>query len=154
MTPANSLLNPDPIKHLVGWSNEAPIIIDGQNVIPLIDSGAQASSISSGFCEQMDLKVHPLDGLLKLEDTGRATIPYLGYVEVNMQIPGIRGYNEDIILLVILTTAYAEKVPMTVGSKIINRAMTIIMKEALARATVTWRQPTSVQSCPGHCICP
>ena len=37
-------------------------------------------------------------------------IPYLGYIEVNLQIPGIRGYNEDVMLLVILTMIYAEKV--------------------------------------------
>ena len=44
----------------------------------------------------MALKVHPLERLLKLEGTSRAAIPYLGYVEVNLQIPGIRGYSEDV----------------------------------------------------------
>ena len=31
---------------------------------------------------------------------------YLGYIEVNLQIPGMKGYNEDILLLVIPTTTY------------------------------------------------
>ena len=114
MTPVIPFLNPDLITHLVGWSNEAPIIINGQKVITFIDSGAQVSSVSSGFCEWMALKVHPLDRLLKLQGTGGATIPYLGYVEVNLQILGIRGYNENIALLVILTMTYAEKVPVMV----------------------------------------
>ena len=91
----------------------------------------------------MAQKVHPLDRLLKLEGIIGATIPYLGYVEVNLQIPGIMGYNENTVLLVILTTTYAEKVPVVVGSKIINKAMGIITKGELAKATMTWRQANS-----------
>ena len=83
----------------------------------LINWRAQVSSISSGFCKQMTLKVHPLDRLLKLEGTSRATTLYLGYGEINLQIPGIRGYNEDVVLLVILIMTYAEKVLVMVGSK-------------------------------------
>ena len=63
----------------------------------LIDLGAQVSSVSSGFCEYMMLKVHSLGKLLELEGTGGSAIPYLGYVEVNLQVPGIKGYNEDIL---------------------------------------------------------
>ena len=85
----------------------------------------------------MALKVHPLDRLLKLEGTGRATILYIGYVEVNVLIPVIKGYNEDVVLLVIPTMTYAEKVPAMVGSKIIDRAMGMIMKGKLAKSIVT-----------------
>ena len=74
VTPAIPFLNLDPITCLVGWSNQAPIIIDGQKVIMLIDLRAQVSSVSSGFCEQMALKVHPLDRQLKLEGTSRVTM--------------------------------------------------------------------------------
>ena len=140
MTPAVPFLNPDPIACLVGQSNEAPIIVDGQKVTTLIDSGAQVSSVSSGFCKWMALKVHPLDRLLELEGTNGSAIPCLGYVEVNLQILGIRGYNEDILLLVILTMTNSEMLLVMVGSKIIDRAMGMIMKGELARATVTWKQ--------------
>ena len=78
--------------------------------------------------------------LLELGGTRDSVIPYLGYVEVNLQIPGIRGYKEDVLLLVIPTTAYSEKVPVMVGSKIIDRAMGIVMKAELAKVTATWRQ--------------
>ena len=52
----------------------------------------------------MALKVYTLDRLLELEGTGGSAIPYLAYVEGNLQIPGIKGYNEDVLLLVIPTT--------------------------------------------------
>ena len=61
-------------------------------------------------------------------------------MEVNLQIPGIKGYNEDILLLVILTMTYSEKVLVMVGSKIINWAIGMVTKGELKRATVTWKQ--------------
>ena len=88
----------------------------------------------------MALDFHPLDRLLELEGTGGSAIPYLGYVEVNLQIPGIKGYNEDILLLVIPSTTYSKYVSVMVGSKIIDRVMGMIMKGELARVTATWKQ--------------
>ena len=91
VTPVIPFLNPELITHLMGQSNEAPVIIDGQEVIMLIDLGALVSRISWGFCKQMALKVHPLDRLLTLEGTSRATMPHVGYVEVSLQISRFKG---------------------------------------------------------------
>ena len=63
-------LNPDPIAHLVGCSNEAPVIIDSQEVTALIDLGAQVSSISAQFCKELTLQIQPLGWLLELEGMG------------------------------------------------------------------------------------
>ena len=64
MSPAILFLNLDQIAHLVGWSNKTPIIVDGQKETVLIDLGVQVSSVRSGFCKWMTLKIHPLDRLL------------------------------------------------------------------------------------------
>ena len=52
--------------------------------------------MSSRFCEHKILKVHPLGRMLELEGTRDSAIPYLGYIEVNLQVLGIKGYNENI----------------------------------------------------------
>ena len=140
VTPAVPFLNLDLIACLVRQSNQAPIMVDGQKVTTLTDSGAQVSSVSSGFCKWMALKVHPLDSLLELEGTRGSAMSYLGYVEVDLQLLGIRGYNKDILLLVIPTMTYSNKVPVMVGSRIIDRLMGMIMKGELARALMTWKQ--------------
>ena len=54
-------------------------------------------------------------------------------MEVNLQIPGIKNYNEDVLLLVILTMTYSEMVPVMVGSKIIDWAMNMISKGNLQK---------------------
>ena len=94
--------------------------------------------ISAQLCEELGLKIQPLGQLLELEGTGGAAIPYLGFVEVNLQILGIRGYNKDVLLLAFPTMAYAEGVPVVVGLKIIDRALSCMTVGELAHATVTW----------------
>ena len=118
-----TFLNPDPVAHLVGHANEVPVLIDGREVATLIDSRAQVSNISVQLCKDLDLEIQPLGWLLKFEGTGGAAIVYLRFVEVNLQILGIRGYNEDVLLLAIPTMAYTERVLVMVGSKIIDRAL-------------------------------
>ena len=125
--------------HLVGCSNEAPVVVDGQETTPLIDSGAQVLSVSAQFCKDLALQIQPLGQLLEVEGTGGAAIPYLGFVEVNLQITGNRNYNEDVLLLVIPTMSYSEMVPVVVGSKIIEKALSLMTMEELAKATMTWR---------------
>ena len=75
--------------------------------------------------------------LLELEGTGGAAIPYLRFVKVNLQILGIRNYNEDMLLLVIPTMTYSETVPVMVGSKIINKALSLMTMGELAKVTMT-----------------
>ena len=112
--------------------------MDGHEVAALVDLGAQVSTMSAQLCEELGLKIQPLGQLLELEGTGGAAIPYLRFVEVNLQILEIRRYNEDVLLLAIPTTAYAERVPVVVGSKIIDKALSCMTAGELAKAIVTW----------------
>ena len=99
----------------MGHANEVPAVVDGCEVVALVDSGAQVSNINAQLCEDLGLKIQPLGWLLEIEGTGGTAIPYLRFVEVNLQIPGIQGYNEGVLLLAIPTTAYAEGVLVIVG---------------------------------------
>ena len=133
-------LNPNPVARLVEHANEALVVVDGCEVAALVDSGAQVSTISAQLCEELGLEIQPLGQLLELEGTGGAAIPYLRFVEVNLQILGIRRYNEDVLLLAIPTMTYTERVLVVVGSKIIDKALSCMTTGELAKATVTWQQ--------------
>ena len=82
-------LNPNLVLQLVGCANEAPVVVDGCEVAALVDLGAQVLTMSAQLCEELGLEIQPLGRLLELEGTGGAAIPYLRFVEVNLQIPGI-----------------------------------------------------------------
>ena len=46
------------------------------------------------MCKELGLEIQPLGQLLELEGTGGAAIPYLGFVEVNLQILGDKGLQQ------------------------------------------------------------
>ena len=47
--------NPDPLYQLIGRVNETKVKIDGHDVIGLIDSGANISSILKSFADKLGL---------------------------------------------------------------------------------------------------
>ena len=100
----------------------------------------QVLSISAQFCKEVTLQIQPLGWLLELEGTGGAAIPYLRFVEVNLQILEIRNYNEDVLLLVIPTRTYSKTVAVVVSTKKIDKALSLMTVGELAKVTMTWRQ--------------
>ena len=87
--------NPDPLLRLIGPANEATIIVEGQEFKALIDSGAQLSTISESLVTALKLPVHKLNTLIEAEVSGGGTVPYIGYVEARLKIPGIKAMNRD-----------------------------------------------------------
>ena len=61
-------------------------------------------------------------------------------MELNIQIPGIRNYNEDVLLLVIPAMTYSEMVLVMVGSKIIDEVLSLMTIGELVKVTTTWQQ--------------
>ena len=92
--------NPDQTARLIGKQNESPVIVDGVEYPGLLDSGAQMSNVTISQAKKMGLKIQNLEHLLDIEGGGGIAIPYMGYVEVNLQIPEIRNYNEDALMMV------------------------------------------------------
>ena len=72
----------------------------------LIDTGARANAITPEYCRKHELKVRPVSELA----THPTSIPVsgigghtqaLGYTIINVQIEGIKSYNEEQVALVI-----------------------------------------------------
>ena len=68
----------------------------------LIDMGPQITTIVYHFIRQLQVEVHDLKKVIRVEGTGGFTVPYLGYIEVNLQIPQFPQYEEPNLMLVIL----------------------------------------------------
>ena len=105
---------------MIGPQNEAPIIVNNMSTIELIDTGAQISTISISFCEQLGLKVQELQTMLKVEGTEGFLVPYLGYVGVELGIPTFPDYAEKVLMLVINDSQYLPAVPIQIGTGVIN----------------------------------
>ena len=69
------------------------------------------------------------------------TILYLGYIEAIVRIPPIKGYDECISMLILKSSSqYSLRVPIQLGTTVLDRAMARITVEELAHASNTWQQ--------------
>ena len=92
--------NPDPLCQLIGPKNEVQVIVNNEEVTGLVDSGAQISAISMAFAKQHGLPIWQLQQLLDFEGFSRVDIPYIGYTPIKLKIPGIQGYDKDILVFI------------------------------------------------------
>ena len=76
-------------KGLVGAKYTACVLIDGQTCHCLLDTGSQVTTVSQSFYENNlhNLEVHPLNELLEVEAANGQTVPYSGFIEVDITFP-------------------------------------------------------------------
>ena len=92
--------NPDPLFRLIGPANKATVIVEGQRFLALIDSGAQLSTMSDSLVQALQLPVHKLNTLIEAEASRGGVIPYVGYVEARLAIPGTAKMDKDSLFMV------------------------------------------------------
>ena len=132
--------NPDPMVQLIGEANESMIQVNDCLVKALIDSGAQVSTMARGLAKMMNLKIHKLRKILKIEGTGGGDVPYDGYVEVELQLPQIKHFQEKVLMLVVNDSDYGERVPIQLGTLHIDMILDQATKEELAILGRTWER--------------
>ena len=120
---ADKYHNPDPLLRLIGPANEAKIVVEGQEFPALIDSGAQLSTMLESLVQALKLPIHKLNTLVEAEVSGGGTIPYVGYVEVKLKIPGIQAMNKDSLFMVSNNSPYTNRVPIQLGTLHIREAI-------------------------------
>ena len=100
----------------------------------LLDNGAQVNTIMLRYVSNHSLQVGPITDLMGSNvccvGLGNAYTRPLGYVVIQGQIDGVRGYNEDQIALVVPDFSnFAVRVPVILGMPTIGRVVNVI-KEA------------------------
>ena len=114
----------------MGRANETDVEIDGIISKALIASGAMISMMSKDYCYEHGYEIQLLDHLVPIEVSGGERVPYLGYVEVRMHIPEFNCFDRDVLMLVSSTTTqYHQRVPIQVGSHVIDQVTSGICKE-------------------------
>ena len=131
--------NPDPLLRLIGPANEATISIEGQEFKALIDSGAQLSTISESLVTALKLPVHKLNTLIEAEVSGGGIIPYVGYVEARLKIPGIKAMNKDSLFMVSNDSPYMERVPTQLGTLHIREAILCATDTEINKLATAWK---------------
>ena len=108
--------DPDSLLRLIGPANEATIIVEGLRFLALIDSRTQLSMKSESLVQALKFPVHKLNTLIEAEASGGGIIPYVGYVEARLAIPGIAKMNKDSLFMVSNDSPYTKRVPLQIGT--------------------------------------
>ena len=120
--------NPDPLLRLIGPANEVTITVEGQRFLAL-DSGAQLSTMLESLVQALKLPVRKLNTLIEAEASGGGLIPYVGYVEARLAIPGIKKMDKDSLFMVSNDSPCTSRVQIQIGTLHIWEALQLVTKE-------------------------
>jgi hypothetical protein len=111
---------------LGGDANEAEVEIEGIPCEALLDTGATISTVSEKFYKESlpGLELHELKSILKIDCANGQLLPYYGYIEVKVCVPGLTG-TEGVTTIVLVTpeSHYNKRVPLLLGTNLIKSIM-------------------------------
>lgn len=113
--------------HMVGEVNEAAILLNGHDTTALLDTGSCVSIVAETFYREHlgNTELKPLQDILHVECADGQSLPYLGYIEVELSVPeGVSGLRpKDCLLLVTPDTRYSAKTPVILGTNILQELL-------------------------------
>lgn len=124
-------------KGLVGPKCTASISVAGVACNCLLDTGSQVSTLSLSFY-QKNLRNHtvwPLNNLLEVEGANGQSVPYLGYVEVDMTFPkAITGIETKILTLALVVPDLRSnsQLPILIGTNTLD----VLYEQCCERRTI------------------
>lgn len=112
-------------KLLIGAANEFVAAVNGRVCLALLDTGSQITSLSELFYKKHlpDCVIHLAESLLRVVGTAGQNVPFLGYVDVEVEFPeeeaGLCGCVQ-VLVLVVPDNAYNQRVPLVIGTNIVK----------------------------------
>ena len=137
---SSKFLNPDPWARLIGRANEEKIKINGHTVTALLDTGSQVTHISLDYCQAMGIPINPIEQLVNIEGAGGDAIKYVGFIEADLIFPmGTHVFKTEALLLVLPTTEYQKRVPVTIGTSLTDMAVDSLGLFDTAKLSPSWK---------------
>ena len=138
-------LNPDPFQHYIGPKNWSEVQIDGELTTCLLGNGSQLNFMTPTYAIKRGLNIMSLNHLAK--ESGRA-LPLInclsggfvkpkGFVIVNVQVPCVKGYNEDQIVIVI-DDPNMKECPVLLSTRTIYWVMLVIKESEINQLATPW----------------
>ena len=84
------------------------------------------STITISQVKKMGLEIQNLENMLDIERSGGVAVPYIGYIDVNLTIPEIKAYEEDLLMMVMNDSRYGDIIPFVIGTIHIQSTLEVI----------------------------
>ena len=138
-------LNPDPYCQFIGPKNLGEALIDGELATCLLDNGAQLNFITPAYACKWGMDIMSLESLAQevggkippIAGIGGIMVNPEGFVMMNVQIPCVKGYNEDQIAI-IMDDLGLKDCPVILGMPMIFRVMEVIKESEISELAIPW----------------
>ena len=111
----------------------------------LLDNGSQLNFMTPAYAIKRGFNIMSLDHLA--EESGGALLPInclrggfvkpIGFVIVNVQVPCVKGYNEEQIVIV-MDDPNMKECPVLLGTPTIYRVMPVIKESEITKLSTPW----------------
>ena len=138
-------LNPDPYCWFIGPKNLGEVLIDGELMTCLLDNGAQINFIMPAYARKRGMDIMSLDHLAQeiggqippIAGIGGIMVEPKGFVMMNVQVPCVKGYNEDQIAIVMEDPGLKD-FQVILGTATIYRVMEVIKESEISELAIPW----------------
>ena len=115
-------MNPDAFHRFIGPKKLGKALVDDELVSCLLDNGAQLNFIMPAYAQEWGMDIMSLDylaeeiggAILLIRGLGGISVEPVGFVMMNVKVPGVEGYDEDQIAIVMDTPGMTEWLVMEV----------------------------------------
>lgn len=102
-------------ENLVGEACEVDLIIENKMTRALLDTGSTVSTLALSFYKENfpQTEIRSFDGILELQGVDGKSLPYEGYIEAEIIVPGLQ--NDRVypcLFLIVQDTNYHQSVPL------------------------------------------
>lgn len=87
-----------------------------------MDTGATVSTMSQAFYDQhlSSIPITPITSVLNIECADGQSLPYSGYIQLDLEVSGIDAECQSCLLLVVPTSNYNYNVPILLGTNVLS----------------------------------
>ena len=138
-------LNPDAFCRFIGPKNLGKALVDNELVSCLLDNGAQLNFITPAYAQEQGMDIMSLDYLAEeirgaiplIRGLGGISVEPVGFVMMNVKVPGVEGYDEDQIAIV-MDNPGMTKWPVILGTPTLYWVMEVIKESEISKLAVPW----------------
>ena len=138
-------LNPDAFHRFIGPKNLGKVLVNDELVTCLLDNGAQLNFIMPAYAQEWGMDIMSLESLaeeiggaiLHISGIGGISVEPVGFVMMNIKVPGIARYDKDQIAIVMDDPGMTEW-PVILGGPTIYWVMEVIKESEISKLAVPW----------------
>ena len=138
-------MNPDTFRRFIGPKNLGKVLVDDELVTCLLDNGAQLNFITPAYTQKRGMDIMSLEYLAEeisgaiphISGIGGISVEPIGFVMMNVKVPGIAGYDEDQIAIVMDDPGMTEWL-VILGTPTIYWVMEVIKESEISKLAVPW----------------